>query len=134
MRKRSVNHIADTIFWYIMYLLPLILYVLYMFNLSKSGVSILTESGALNTAYSYNSFVSAIGLSVSTASSSIYTLFYKLFGRSDGAYMLFQGYQSIFHILAYFVSVYILHIMVDFLLFIPKLAMKWMNHFTNTED
>lgn len=32
MRKRTVNHVADTIFWYVLYFLPIISYLLFCFT------------------------------------------------------------------------------------------------------
>lgn len=36
--------------------------------------------------------------------------------------------------LMYVVYVYIFRVLVEFLIFIPKLCIKWMNHFTKTEE
>ena len=109
MRKRTINHFFDNVFWYILYILPLILIALTFYR-----------TGSL---VNLSTCFSELGLSVFT-SNTIYTTFIDLFG-SAGVLPLFSQ-PVIFEILTYFVSVFLLHMAVDFILFIPRIAMHWL--------
>ena len=41
MRKKTVSYVADTIFWYVLYFLPIIAYLLYLFAEPASGATVL---------------------------------------------------------------------------------------------
>lgn len=123
MRKRNCAKLFDNIFWYTLYLLPVILLIGYYF-------SIYHDTGA---------------------PPDLITVVLSFFGGVDGVlapsiitnnliemlYFFYEGIQvgngiELFAILCmgYFVLVYLFHLFVDFLLFIPRLAHKWMNDFT----
>ena len=121
MRKRTINHLADTIFWYLLYFLPVIAYLLYM----------LVEPGAGTTAVlSIEEFFNSIGLGF-VSDNVVLTALSSIFG-ADGVLPLFST-NTPFLILTWFVAVYIAHLAVDFILFIPRLAHKFMNSFTREE-
>ena len=117
MRKRTQNHLFDNIMWYLIYLLPLICLVLAF----ASGVTDLTISGLM----------SQLGLQVLT-DNVIYTNLVGIFG-TGGVFPLFDNLEILSY-LTYFISVFIIHLFVDFLLFIPRLAHKWMRKISGGDD
>lgn len=119
MRKRNLDKIFDHILWYTIYLWPIIAYIFAC--VSDSG-------GALTEGF----FGFVIQTSVNFAENNpIYWCFEQIFG-SAGILPLFDAYElgfeinPIFTYLSYFVSVYLCHLMIDFILFIPRLAHKWL--------
>lgn len=56
----------------------------------------------------------------------VYTALVAIFGQ-DGVLPVFsEGSLSILAFFTWFVNVYIAHLLVDFILFIPRLAHKWL--------
>lgn len=114
MRKKTINHLFDNAMWYIVYLLPLILFI---------GVSVRTGVfSSLADAFSL------VGLNV-LQDSLIYTTLSSIFGVG-GILPLFASTDILLYF-TYFVSVYLIHLCVDFLLFIPRLSHKWLKSFTS---
>lgn len=120
MRKRTISNLADTIFWYLVYLLPVIGYLLYLIAEPASGTSLVT----------FDSFFSNIGLGLVSDNVVVSTL-KDIFG-TGGILPLFTT-DTPFIIFGWFVCTFITHLAVDFLLFIPRLAHKWLNNFTQGE-
>lgn len=117
MRKRLVNHIADTGFWYVLYFLPVLAFLIYMFSL---------ESGAV-TLIGFNEFLQAIGFSF-VLDNPLSSIFADIFG-ANGLMPIFQT-NDIFNIFAWYISVYLCHICVDLFLLLPRITHKFMNKFT----
>lgn len=109
MRKKTLKCLFDNVFWYLIYLLPLILLVVYW---CKTGA--ISVVGAMNDA----------GLGIITTNP-VYTSLNGIFG-ADGVVPFFAS-PDIIAYGSYFVCVFIFHLAVDFLLFIPRLCHKWMN-------
>ena len=122
MRKRTINHLADTIFWYLIYFLPVICYLLYMLVEPGTGVS---------TVLSFGDFFESIGIGF-VSDNIVITSLQSIFG-STGILPLFST-DTPFIIFSWFICTFICHLAVDFLLFIPRLAHKWMNKFTQGDD
>ena len=120
MRKRTISNLADTIFWYFVYLLPVIGYLLYLIAEPASGTSLVT----------FDSFFSNIGLGLVSDNVVVSTL-KDIFG-TGGILPLFTT-DTPFIIFGWFVCTFITHLAVDFLLFIPRLAHKWLNKFSSEE-
>ncbi len=121
MRKRTINCIVKKVFWYLIYLLPLLTFVLFGMNFAKSGqYSDVTLIAHLDSLYGISS------------DSIICETLRSLFGV-DGILPFFIDDNIIIYF-SYFVGVYLLHLCIDFILFIPKLCHKWMDKFTDTED
>ena len=116
MRKRTVSYLADTIFWNIVYFIPVIAYfiLLWKFGLQNFG-----------------SVFDTIGLNIAT-NSTVFESLSNIFGV-DGILPLFASTDLIVF-LTYYVNVFIAHIFIDLVLFIPKLAKKWMNKFTHGDE
>lgn len=139
VRKRTVTHITKNIFWYIIYLLPLLLFIGYIFSCYSNEGFFSWYSEVDGAPYNvdflvgyFNRFMNAFVMS----SNPIYNVFTDLFGRG-GMLPIFNSVtvgEGIILYFTYFVGVYLIHLCVDFLLFIPKLCHKWMNSFTSTED
>lgn len=126
MRKRNIVKIADTIFWYSLYLLPVVGYLIYVsafgqnpgFNSSDTGVNVIVMS--------IQSYLSYSGL-IPISSNVIYNTLNSLFGTGQTLPLVSN---TVILILTYYVSLFIMHLIVDVLLFIPRFAMKWMDEFT----
>lgn len=114
MRKKTINCLYDNSMWYCIYLLPLALFV---------GVSIKTGQFV-----SLASCFESVGLSILT-DNIILTTLSSLFG-TGGVLPLFASPDILIYF-TYFVSVYLMHLCVDFLLFIPRLSHKWLKSFTS---
>lgn len=67
----------------------------------------------------------------------IYSAFYAIISE-DGIIPIFKqgnsGLVPIIAFMAWFVGTYLMHLLVDFILFIPRLCHKFMNKFTRSED
>lgn len=112
MRKSRIKCLADTIFWYALYSLPLITYLIF----------ILSEPGNGNTTpISMVQFWNQISLGL--ASNNIITNAIESIIGNTGIIPLFSGKTPII-LATWFINTYILHLIVDTLLFIPRFAHK----------
>lgn len=116
MRKRSISFLFDNVLWYFLYLLPLIMLVVLAF--------------VSNKAVSLASVFRLLGLNIAT-DSIVYTTLVSICG-SAGILPLF-GSSDVLVYCTYFINVFIVHLLVDFVLFIPRLAHKWMQKFGGDE-
>lgn len=114
MKKCSFTDILDDLFWYIVYLLPIIGYLIYAFRNPNNADNML-EYFELNFSLVPNIIESTLQ---------------DIFGTS-GIFPLFENNGFIISFLAYFVGCVIIHLAVDFLLFIPRLSHKWMSKFVS---
>lgn len=114
MRKRNFEHAIDLLFWYFIYSAPLLLYLVSLF--SHSPISLVEW------------FVT-LGFDVSQ--SITYTTLVDIFGTS-GILPMFSSPVP-FAIFAWFINCVVIHLAVDFLLFIPRLAHSWLAKFTCNE-
>ena len=132
MRKRNIEKTADTVFWYMVYLLPLIGYVIYLFAFGQNPSLVDPGAGAPDNAtiVSLSSFLSYIGLTTGIQSNVIYNTIWSIFGTTNNNAIFRIASQPLCIYLAYFVSAVLVHLVVDFLLFIPRFAMKYMDEFT----
>ena len=122
MRKRTIANLVDSFFWLLVAILPIVLYLITCFSYKLTNV---TES-----VVAFLPFMKSLGL---VDSGLIYKSLFDLFG-TGGILPLFSAENNaILVFLSYFVSVEIVHLAVDFLLFIPRLAHKYMNSFTQNE-
>lgn len=116
MRKRTIKRLADTIFWYGLYFLPVLILILMSIH---------------NPITSLSSVINTLGLSV-LQDNIIFTTLSEIFGVG-GVLPFFQSPDLIIFF-TYYICVYLLHLLVDFVIFIPRIAHKWLNHFTQGED
>ena len=110
MRKRTINCIFDNLLWYGVYLLPLLALLLV---LVRTG-NLITISGLLQN----------LGIEI-FSSGVLFDTLNSIFGAS-GVVPLFVGTDILIY-LTYFVSCVLLHLCVDFLLFIPRIADYFLN-------
>lgn len=117
MRKRTINHLSDTIFWYLIYLLPVITYCVML--ASRRGGDVVSISAWFDT------------LGIPVLSDLVSTTLAQIFG-ADGILPLYGSAVGI-PIFSWYVSMMIIHLAVDVLLFIPRLAHKWIDNFCKGE-
>lgn len=116
MRKRTIKRFADTMFWYALYFLPILILILMSIH---------------NPLMSVSNVIDTLGLNIIT-DNIIYTTLSNIFGVG-GILPLLQN-SDILIFFTYFISVYVLHLAVDIVLFIPRIAHKWLNDFTQGDD
>lgn len=106
----------DSLFWWIVKIVPLVMFLFYIYGYYRSG----------NTDASSNEFFSLIqNYCMISFDSVVFNTFFTIFGP-DGAFPLFMSVRNpLLVYLSYIVIIDILHIMVDVLVFIPRLAHKW---------
>lgn len=122
MRKRTISNLVDSFFWLLVAILPIVLYLITCFSYKLTN--------ATDSVVAFLPFMKSLGL---VDSGLIYNSLFDLFG-TGGILPLFSAENNaILVFLSYFVSVEIVHLAVDFLLFIPRLAHKYMNTFTQNE-
>ncbi len=117
MRKKSVSNLFDTIFWYLLYFLPVLLYILSFVSRFITAIPALPA------------FFDSVGIVFKD--NIIYTTLIGIFG--DGGVFPLFGSDGPFLIFTWFVSVFLIHLAVDFLLFIPRLAHKYMDKFCQND-
>lgn len=115
MRKKTIKCVADTALWYVLYFLPVIAYGLFLF-IHPSGEGSVTP-------ISFEQFLSDIGFTI-VLNNPIYTVLSDIFGV-NGILPFFNS-NAPFIIIGWYVGMVLFHLAVDFVLFIPKLAQKWL--------
>lgn len=113
MRKRNISYGLDQIMWTVIYIFPLLIL---LFG------AVITPMGDLLEVVNTSDFVQDF------ASTGVYTALEDIFGV-NGILPLFTGATgtAVLSYMTYFVNVLIIHLAVDFLVFIPRLAHKWMD-------
>lgn len=104
-----------------LYFLPVIGYLLYLF----------AEPASVATIVNIGDFMNLAGFGVLT-DNVVYTVLNSIFG-ANGVLPAFAG-TAVISYFTWFIFVYVLHVLVDILIFIPRLAHKWMNSFTRSEE
>lgn len=119
MRKRNISYLADTLIWTLIYLLPILLFACSFFAYQ------LTSSVDFDFAVFIQNNFHILDTNV------IYVSLVDLFG-SAGQLPLFDttSANSVLLFLTYFIICNIAHLAVDFLLFIPRLAHKFLGDIT----
>lgn len=100
---RKIRCFWDNLFWYILYMLPIILLLI---NWCCGATS------------SFSSVFTNLGLSI-VNDNIILTALIDLFGSSSQIFPLFTSNEILIY-LTYFIGLMIVHIFVDVLLFIPR--------------
>lgn len=116
MKKNNVLDILDNVFWYIIYLLPLVAYLISICGHGDNTLTIIEY---------FNDFFSLSG------SNMILTTLLDIFG-SDGVFSILDDSSYVFSIVSYFVTCFLIHLAIDVLLFIPRLCHYWMEAFNKT--
>lgn len=114
MRKRNFSSALDSLFWWFFALFPVILYAFSFLSHTYTPVT-------------FSEFLSFIGVKVDTTL--VFGTLLDLFS-SSGVFPLFDS-PEIISCLAWFINVEIIHLAVDFILFIPRLCHVWLHNFTS---
>ena len=122
MRKRTIANLVDSVFWFLVSILPLALYLITCLSYKLQS--------ATDSLTAFLPFMKNLGL---MDSGIIYNSLSDLFGSSGILPLFSADNNAILLFLSYFVSVQIVHLAVDFLLFIPRIGHKYMNNFTQNE-
>lgn len=117
MRKRSINNLFENILWYSVYLLPIIMFFVITIVMKKPCV--------------FSEIFDFIGLNIAS-DSVVYTALVSIFGV-DGIFPMFVS-SDIFIYSTYLIYVFIVRLLIEFLLFIPKLSQKWLLKFAGGDD
>lgn len=112
MRKKTINNFFDNVMWYLVYMLPLVCFVILLF---KTGHS-----------FGLAECITSCGLGILT-DNVVYTALNSIFG-SGGVFPLFMSSDILLYF-SYFICVWICHIAVDVLLFLVRYAHKLMDNF-----
>ena len=107
-KSNCITHLFDTIFWYLIYSLP---FLMYLFTAFKGVPATFADYMSTNLGFVFSS------------SNVVFTALNAVFG-ADGIMPLFVD-TSALYIMTWFVSMSIVHLFVDFLLFIPRLSHKF---------
>lgn len=113
MRKKNFFCIVDTLFWWIVYALPI---VVWLISLSTDTPVYSDLQSIIDQGFSNNSI--------------IYDSLYKIIGRGSEINLPLIG-DSQLQLFVWFISANILHLLVDFILFIPRLCHNWLEKFTS---
>ena len=117
MREKTQKNLFDNIMWYILYLLPVIMWAIVSY---RTG-----------TMASLSSAMSSFGLDI-LGTNQVYVVLSDIFATT-GILPLFVANDLIMYF-TYFISVFIVHLFVDFILFIPRIAHKWLNKLYGGND
>lgn len=131
MRKRTMLIVIDKLMWLFILLLPVIAYFLQPLGYSIGGGTAL--SGLSGNAINMPTFADLLSQFGINGDNIVYTSLQDLFG-SDGIIHLFYTDSALLLYFSYFISVELVHLAIDFLLFIPRLAQKWLHILTKDGD
>lgn len=98
-------------------------------DLSNSAVQVIPlydDSSAVSFDFGFSQFIQGLGFGFATDNIVVNSLA-EIFG-ANGVMPIFST-DTPFIIFAWFICVFLIHLVVDFLLFLPRLAHKWMNEF-----
>lgn len=122
MRTSKINNTRfayrlDKLFWFLIAFLPVILYIVYLFS-NRSG-TLLGFEKFLQILFNYDY---TTGLSTNP----IFKVLFSLFSFSDTSAFAVLPY-SLLYILTYMASIEVIHVCFDVIVFIPRLAHKWIS-------
>lgn len=122
MRKRTISHVVDCAFWFIVSMLPIVFYVIQPLAYELTSVSEVLPT--------FSETMATFGINDTNY---IYVAIMDIFGES-GLMPFFSSGSSVVLFLSYFILIQLLHVFVDFVLFIPRLAHKWLAKLTHAGD
>lgn len=110
MRKSNFDYYLDGLFWTVLYALPFLAWIVALRGGYQSDLpSFMVASDFAEANFVFNSLKSVFG--------------------AGGTLVLFS--DNLLYMFSWFINCVIIHIMVDVLLFIPRLAHHWLAHFTS---
>lgn len=119
--KKSSSRFAfklDKFFWFVISFFPLFSWLIYLFSFSSYTASPLTFYAWLDQ---YFGFMGHIHESV------IYSTFYQIFSITSADSLFPVLPTSLMAFFTYLVTVEIVHVVYDVIVFIPRLAHKWIS-------
>lgn len=108
----------DKIFWFIISFFPLFSWLIYLFSFSNYTASPLTFYAWLDQNFGFMGQVS---------SSVIYSTLYQIFSITSVSSLFPALSTSLMAFLTYLITVEIIHVIYDVIVFIPRLAHKWIS-------
>lgn len=122
MRKRSISYLIDAGFWLIVSLLPVLFYMIQPLAYELTSAS--------DTLPTFAQTMATFGINNTNY---LYVAIMDIFG-DQGLMPFFSSDSVVVLFLSYFILIQLLHVFVDFVLFIPRLAHKWLEKLTHTEN
>lgn len=116
--KNRFSYKLDKVFWWIVALLPIFCYILYV-----GFGDVKTATGSLYTLPDF--FVTYVLNGYAFGDNVVWTTLYKIFG-SNGVFPIFMSDSSLY-IFNWFIWVELFHVFFDVIVFIPRLAHKWIS-------
>jgi hypothetical protein len=119
--KKTTSRFAfklDKIFWFIISFFPLFSWLIYLFSFSSYTASPLTFYAWLEQNFA---FMGQISQSI------IYSTFYQIFSITSVASLFPTLSTSLMAFFTYLITVEIIHVVYDVIVFIPRLAHKWIS-------
>lgn len=116
MREKTLKKLFDNIFWYAVYLLPVISFSFVLFR-----------TGSVT---SFETVFDGLGFLINS-SNPFYVALDSMFGVNGVLPMFTVGSTALFSIVSYFGTCWLFHIAIDVLLFIPRLAHSWIESFNS---
>ena len=116
--KNRFSYKLDKIFWWIVALLPVLCYILYV-----GFGNIKTTTGSLYTLPDF--FITYILNGFGFSNNVVWTTLSGIFG-SNGVFPIFTSDSSLF-VFNWFIWVELFHVFFDVIVFIPRLAHKWIS-------
>lgn len=119
--KKTTSRFAfklDKIFWFVISLFPLFSWLIYLFSFSGYAASPLTFYVWLEQNFAFMGQIS---------NSAIYSTLYQIFSITsvDSLFPVFS--TSLMAFFTYLITVEIVHVIYDVIVFIPRLAHKWIS-------
>lgn len=118
MGNTRFSYKLDKIFWFVVSFFPLFSWLLYLFSFSSYTGSPLTFFAWLEQNFV---FMGQISKSV------IYSTFYQIFSITSADSLFPVLSTSLMAFFTYLVTVEIVHVIYDVIVFIPRLAHKWIS-------
>lgn len=136
MRKRTCNNLFDNILWYSIYLLPIIMTLVIIGGGFQGDWYAAWQDvdGDFSSFPFYVVFSSVLDVSFEVIGFSAICQSLESIFSTEGLLPFFVANSVVFRYFSYLVGVYLIHLFIDFILFIPRLAHKWLNAFTRSDD
>lgn len=119
--KKTTSRFAfklDKIFWFMISLFPLFSWLIYLFSFSSYTASPLTFYAWLEQNFAFMGQIS---------NSVIYSTFYQIFSITSVDSLFPVLSTSLMAFFTYLTTVEIVHVLYDVIVFIPRLAHKWIS-------
>lgn len=114
MTKKKIHYIYDLLYYAIFMLIPVLGYLIHLHHFDNvTLISFFSEMGVLDT-------------------NVIFTALVEMFG-TNGYLPLIESTSTLFYVFTYMAIVSLLHLVIDMIMFIPKLAHKYLTNFAEKE-